>query len=241
MKIFPAIDLRNGKAVRLYQGDYNQMTVYHDNPLSVAEGFEKSGARYLHMVDLDGAKAGCAVNLPIIQSVLQNTGLQVEIGGGIRTPETVETYVKAGVLRVILGTAALKDQAFLQSMLHQYGEKIAVGVDIKNGMVATDGWTKTSDVSCDEFCRELERMGAKTVICTDISRDGAMKGTNRELYAHLRQHFSMEIIASGGVSTLEDVRALRQSGVHGAILGKALYTGELDLAQAIAEAGGVQA
>ena len=226
--------------MRLYQGDYNQMTVYNDHPLQVAKSFQESGARYLHLVDLDGAKAGAAVNLPVIRSILENTDLQVEIGGGIRTPETVETYVKAGVMRVILGTAALKDREFLRSMLARYGEKIAVGVDIKNGMVATDGWTEVSEVSCDDFCGELERMGTRAIICTDISRDGAMQGTNRALYAHLRQSFTMEIVASGGVSTLEDIRALEKSGVQSAILGKALYTGALNLKEAIAAAGGEQ-
>lgn len=240
MKIFPAIDLMDGKAVRLYQGDYDKMTIYNDSPLSVAQAFEKSGAEYLHLVDLDGAKTGSTVNFPAIEEILKNTGLKVEIGGGIRTPETVERYVGAGAMRVILGTAALRNRPFLKEMLLLYREKIAVGVDIKDGLVATDGWTKVSAVSCDDFCRELEDMGAKAVICTDISKDGAMKGTNLDLYAHLRKSFSMEIIASGGVSSLDDINALRVSGVHGAILGKALYTGALRLEDALAAAGGME-
>lgn len=233
MLIFPAIDLYDKKAVRLYKGDYNQMTVYSENPLEVAKGFKEAGAQYIHMVDLEGAKDGTTPNFDIVASVAKESGLKVEIGGGIRNEETVKKYIDAGVMRVILGTAALNDRAFLESVCKKYGDKIAVGADLKDGQVAVKGWLETSNVSGMDFLSEMESLGIKTVICTDISRDGAMRGTNRELYKELSEKFTMDIVASGGVSTIEDIKALREMNLYGAIVGKAIYTGDIDLREAI--------
>ena len=238
MNIFPAIDLIGGKAVRLFKGDYDQKTVYSDSPLDVAKGFRAAGAEYLHLVDLDGAKSGKAENLALISEIIRESGLKVEVGGGIRTEETVAQYVEIGVLRVILGTAAVTNRPFLEEMLQKYGDKIAVGVDIKDGMVATHGWTETSTVSCMEFCHWLESIGVDTIICTDISKDGAMSGTNLGLYHDMVRDLKMNITASGGVSSLADVRALADDNLYGAILGKALYTGDVDLRDALAAARG---
>ena len=233
MLIFPAIDLYDKKAVRLFKGDYNQMTVYSENPLEVAKGFKAAGAEYIHMVDLEGAKDGTTPNFDIVASVAKESGLKVEIGGGIRNEETVKKYIDAGVMRVILGTAALNDREFLESVCKKYGDKIAVGADLKDGQVAVKGWLETSKVSGMDFLAEMESLGVKTAICTDISRDGAMRGTNRELYKELSEKFSMDIVASGGVSTLDDIKALREMNLYGAIVGKAIYTGDIDLREAI--------
>ena len=233
MLIFPAIDLYEKKAVRLYKGDYAQMTVYSENPLEVAMGFKNAGAEYIHMVDLEGAKDGTTPNFDIVASVAKNSGLNVEIGGGIRNEETVARYIDAGVMRVILGTAALNAPDFLESVCKKYGDKIAVGADLKDGQVAVKGWLETSNVSGMDFLAKMQNLGVKTVICTDISRDGAMRGTNRELYKTLSEKFSMDIVASGGVSTIDDVKALREMDIYGAIVGKAIYTGDIDLKKAI--------
>ena len=233
MLIFPAIDLYDKKAVRLYKGDYAQMTVYSENPLEVAKSFKAAGAEYIHMVDLEGAKDGTTPNFDIVASVAKESGLKVEIGGGIRDEETVKRYLDAGVMRVILGTAALNDPEFLESVCKKYGERIAVGADLKDGQVAVKGWLETSDVSGIEFLEKMEALGVKTIICTDISRDGAMRGTNRELYKTLSEKFTMDIVASGGVSAIEDVKALRAMDLYGAIVGKAIYTGDIDLKEAI--------
>ena len=236
MIILPAIDLYDKKAVRLYKGDYAQMTVYSDNPRSVAEDFAAAGATWIHMVDLEGARDGTTPNKDIVADIARNTGLKVEIGGGIRSCDTIAAYLEAGVSRVILGTAALTDRAFLEEALARFGNAIAVGVDCRDGYVSIHGWTETSQVTCEDFCRDLEQLGVKTVICTDISKDGAMKGTNRELYRDLSRRFHIDFIASGGVSSLDDIRALRQMELYGAIIGKAYYTGAIDLARAIEEA-----
>ena len=233
MIIFPAIDLYDKKAVRLYKGDYNQMTVYSENPLEVAKSFKAAGAEYIHMVDLEGAKDGTTPNFEVVAAVAKESGLKVEIGGGIRNEETVKKYIDAGVMRVILGTAALEDGEFLESVCKKYGEKIAVGADLKDGQVAVKGWLETSDVSGMDFLAKMQALGVKTVICTDISRDGAMRGTNRELYSELSEKFTMDIVASGGVSTIDDVKALRSMNLYGAIVGKAIYTGDIDLKEAI--------
>ncbi|MDP4119067.1 MAG: 1-(5-phosphoribosyl)-5-[(5-phosphoribosylamino)methylideneamino]imidazole-4-carboxamide isomerase [Bacillota bacterium] len=233
MKIFPAIDLFEKKAVRLLKGDYNQMTVYNDNPAAVAEGFRECGAQYIHMVDLEGAKNGTTPNFEIVEQVARTSGLKVEIGGGIRSEEIIKKYLDAGVMRVILGTAAFCDEKFLCDMIDKYGEKIAIGVDVKKGMVAIKGWTQTSGTSGFEFCKKLQKIGVKTVICTDISKDGAMKGTNIELYKEMSEKFDMDIIASGGVSTIEDVKALRAMDIYGAILGRSIYIGGIDLKEAV--------
>ncbi|MBE7001728.1 MAG: 1-(5-phosphoribosyl)-5-[(5-phosphoribosylamino)methylideneamino]imidazole-4-carboxamide isomerase [Ruminococcaceae bacterium] len=233
MILYPAIDLYEGKAVRLFKGDYNQMTVYNENPLAVAQDFLRCGATHIHMVDLQGARDGTTPNLETVQKIKQQTGLFCEVGGGIRTMEVVDRYLRAGIDRVILGTAAVTDPDFLAAALAKYGEKIAVGIDIKDGRVAIKGWTETSDQNALSFCEKMQKIGVSTVICTDISRDGAMQGTNRELYKTLSEKFSLQIIASGGVSSLDDIRHLAVQNLHGAIIGKAYYSGSLDLAQAI--------
>lgn len=233
MNIFPAIDLIEGCAVRLVRGDYAQKTVYSDDPSAVAVSFAKAGATYLHLVDLEGAKDGTTPNLETIREIVAKSGLITEVGGGIRSEETIEKYLQAGVSRVILGTAAITQPDFLERMVAKYGDKIAVGVDIKDGMVAIKGWTELSGLTCDAFCEKLEKIGVKTIICTDISKDGLLSGTNLELYRHLSETYHMDLIASGGVSSLEDVSALQRMGLYGAILGKALYTGHIDLAEAV--------
>ena len=233
MDLFPAIDLCGGKAVRLLQGDYEKMTVYSEQPLDVACSFKKAGADYLHLVDLDGAKEGDTSNFEVIGKIVAESGLKVEVGGGIRNMHTVERYLSLGVMRVIIGTAAVTDPDFLREAVKLFDEKIAVAVDIKDEFVATHGWTQTSTESCFDFCQKLQDMGVKTVICTDISKDGAMQGVNQSLYEKLTQDFTMDIIASGGVSAMNDLIALSKTGVCGVILGKSIYTGAIDLASAI--------
>lgn len=233
MKIFPAIDLIDGCAVRLLRGDYNQKTVYSNNPVDVAKSFVEAGAEYIHIVDLDGAKDGSNANIEVVRNIVKESGLKAEIGGGIRSMEAIEKYLDLGVMRVILGTAAVTDTEFLKKAVSTYGEKVAVGVDIKDGKVAIKGWTQVSQLDCFEFCRMLEDIGVKTVICTDISKDGVMSGTNIDLYKQLSAQFKMDIVASGGVSNLENVRTLTEMNMYGAILGKALYTGSIDLKEAI--------
>ena len=233
MYIYPAIDLYGGKAVRLFKGDYAQMTVYSDDPVSVAKDFAAAGASHIHLVDLEGAKIGKPANLETIRAIVETTGLFAEVGGGIRDMETVDSYLSIGVSRVILGTAAVKDPDFLHAALQKYGEKIAVGVDLKDGYVAIKGWTETSDLKAEDFFEKMQNLGVKTIICTDISRDGAMKGTNRELYRALSEKFDIDLIASGGVSSMEDVMALADMKLHGAIIGKAYYIGAIDLKQAV--------
>ena len=233
MVIYPAIDLYGGKAVRLYKGDYAQMTVYSDHPEEVAKAFAAAGATRIHLVDLEGAKKGKPANLEVIRKILLQTNLFAEVGGGIRNMETIGEYLSIGVNRVILGTAAVTDPEFLEAALEKYGERIAVGVDIQDGFVAIKGWTEKSEVTADAFFEKMQRMGVRTVICTDISRDGAMKGTNRQLYRELSRKYTIDLIASGGVSTLEDVKALAEMDLHGAIIGKAYYIGAIDLKEAI--------
>lgn len=238
MILFPAIDLYGGQAVRLYKGDFDQMTIYDKEPIRTAVKMELEGATHLHLVDLEGAKIGLTPHLEVIRNIVNNSKLFVEVGGGVRSLDTIERYLKAGASRVILGTAAVQNPALVAQAVEEFGGAIAVGVDVKEGMVATHGWTQTSAFSCDDFCKRMQEAGVATIICTDISRDGAMKGTNLELYQNLRQTYDLEIIASGGVSTLEDVRALRDAGIHGAIVGTAYYTGTIQLAEAIRIAGG---
>ncbi len=233
MIILPAIDLHHGCAVRLFKGDYAQMTEYSKEPEKVAKYFSDCGAKYIHLVDLEGAKTGETVNINAIEKIVKTTGLFSELGGGIRSMEVVEKYLDIGVNRIILGTAALKDPEFLEEAVKKHADKIAVGIDINDGKVAVSGWTEISDVDFRDFCRKMENIGVQTIICTDISRDGAMQGTNRELYASLQSEFNMNIIASGGVSTLDDVQALAKLDVYGAILGKAIYTGAIDLKEAL--------
>ena len=233
MIIFPAIDIYEGKAVRLFKGDYKQLTVYSDSPASVALDFKKQGASAIHVVDLEGAKDGTTPNFDIVKEITEKSRLFVEVGGGIRSLEVIEKYVDAGVGRVILGTAALTDRDFLKEALRCYGDKIAVGVDIRDGFVAIKGWVENSNVLAFDFLKELDELGVRTVIATDISKDGAMQGANRELYCELSKTLSMNIIASGGVSSIEDVESLSKMGLYGAIIGKAYYTGALSLTEAI--------
>ncbi len=232
MILLPAIDLYDRKAVRLYKGDYRKMTVYNEHPAAVAEDFRAAGASWVHMVDLEGAKTGETPNFPVVAQVAAS-GMHVEIGGGIRDEDTVKKYLDAGVARVILGTAAVTNWPFLCSMVERYGSAVAVGVDLRDGFVAIRGWTETSENRCEDFFRRLQGIGVQTVICTDISRDGAMRGTNRKLYEQLTGAFSIDIVASGGVSSLEDVIELRKLDLYGAIIGKAYYTGAIDLREAL--------
>lgn len=236
MLIFPAIDLYGGKAVRLYKGDYNQMTVYNDDPSAVARDFEKAGAEWVHLVDLEGAKSGEPSGLNFVEAIVRNTSLSCEIGGGIRNIENVDRYFSVGVRRVILGTAAVNDEGFLKSAVSKYNDKIAVGVDIRDGKVAIKGWTEKSEHDAFSFCQKMQDIGVRTVICTDISKDGAMQGTNHSLYRELSERFEMQIVASGGVSSIDDVTRLNSCGIYGAIIGKAYYTGAIDLKRAIEEA-----
>ena len=232
MKLFPAIALYEKKAVRLLFGDYNKMTVYSDDPLSVARDFESKGMTCIHLVDLEGAKLGTTPNIDIVESIAKNTSLFVEIGGGIRNMETVDKYLNCGVDRVILGTAAVTDEGFLCEAIKKHGDKIAVGADVKDGYIAIKGWLETSKYTLMEFVEKMQGLGVKNIICTDISKDGAMKGTYLVMYADLSSGFTVDITASGGVSTLEDVRMLAKMGIYGAIIGKAYYTGAIDLKEA---------
>ena len=233
MIIFPAIDLYDKKAVRLLKGDYNQMTVYSEKPWEIAEDFAKCGATHIHIVDLEGAKNGDTPNLETVKKIIEATSLFCEIGGGIRSMETVDKYFEAGIDRVILGTAAVENEAFVKECTDKYGDKIAVGVDIKDGYVAIKGWLEKSEFECFEFCGKMKNLGVKTLICTDISKDGAMMGTNHGLYKELSEKFDIQIVASGGVSSIEDVKKLRSLDLYGAIIGKAYYMGAIDLKEAV--------
>ena len=233
MLIFPAIDLYEGKAVRLYKGNYDEMTVYSTDPVSVARDFKAQGAEQMHTVDLEGARDGGTPNLGMIERIVAETGLFVECGGGLRDMGSIDRAFAAGVGRVILGTAAVSDEALLAAAVQKYGEKIAVGADLRDGRVAIRGWREDSGLTAEDFLRRIEAMGVRTVICTDISRDGAMRGTNTELYERLQREFGLELIASGGVSSMEDVVRLKALGLYGAIIGKAYYTGDISLRAAV--------
>ena len=238
MLLFPAIDLYDHKVVRLLKGDYRKMTVYSEDPVATARGIEADGGRWLHLVDLEGAKDGTTPNFDVVAAICQETKLQVEIGGGIRSLEMIERYLNAGVARVILGTKAVTDEDFLRDAVGRWGDRIAVGVDAKDGRVAVKGWIEVLDVDMFGFLWKLRSIGVKTAIVTDISKDGAMKGTNLPLYERLSRLDGIDITASGGVSTLEDIRALRDMGLYGAILGKAMYNGAIDLREALNVARG---
>lgn len=233
MLIFPAIDLYEGKAVRLYKGNYEEMTVYSTDPVSVARDFKAQGAEQLHTVDLEGARDGGTPNLGIIERIVSETGLFVECGGGLRDMASIDRAFSSGVGRVILGTAAVSDETLLADAVRKYGEKIAVGADLRDGKVAIKGWREDSGITAEDFLRRIEALGVRTVICTDISRDGAMRGANAELYERLQREFGLELIASGGVSSMEDVARLRALGLYGAIIGKAYYTGDISLRAAV--------
>ena len=233
MLIFPAIDLYEGRAVRLYKGDYAKMTVYSEDPAAVARDFAAQGVRQMYTVDLEGARDGGTPNLGIIERIAKETGLFVECGGGLRDMAAIDRAFAAGVGRVILGTAAVSDERLLAESVQKYGEKIAVGADLRDGRVAIRGWREDSGLTAEDFLRKVEALGVRTVICTDISRDGAMRGANAELYERLQREFGLELIASGGVSSLEDVARLRALGLYGAIIGKAYYTGDIELREAV--------
>ncbi len=233
MRIFPAIDLYEGKAVRLFKGDYAQMTVYHDDPVAVARDFAAAGATHVHLVDLEGARTGGTPNFETVCKLKAESGLFCEIGGGVRNHEVIRRYLEADIDRVILGTAAVTEPGFVETAVAEHGEKIAVGVDMRDGMVAVKGWTESSALKAFDFCEKMQKIGVKTLICTDISRDGAMQGTNLELYRELSRRFSLDIVASGGVSSIEDVKRLAAMELYGAIVGKAYYTGAISLREAI--------
>lgn len=233
MLIFPAIDLYEGKAVRLYKGNYDEMTVYSTDPVSVARDFKAQGAEQMHTVDLEGARDGGTPNLGMIERIVAETGLFVECGGGMRDMASIDRAFSSGVGRVILGTAAVSDEALLADAVQKYGEKIAVGADLRDGKVAIKGWREDSGLTAEDFLRRIEALGVRTVICTDISRDGAMRGANAELYERLQREFGLDLIASGGVSSMEDVARLRALGLYGAIIGKAYYTGDISLWAAV--------
>jgi len=237
MNVLPAIDLYDGKAVRLFKGDYNQMTVYDDQPIRTAKKFKEAGAKWIHMVDLEGARDGGTPNMDVVRQVIEETGLKVEIGGGIRNMDTIAKYMDIGAARVILGTSAITNENLVVEATRLYGRRIAVGADIRDGYVAIRGWTEKSAFTLDDFCDNMQTKGVKYIICTDISKDGALMGTNREMYRLLSERFkAMRFIASGGVSSIEDIHALRDMGLWGAIIGKAYYQGVIDLAEAIREA-----
>ena len=238
MIIFPALDLYGGQAVRLYKGDYDKVKVYDVEPIRTAVQFELEGATHLHLVDLEGAKKGKTSQLQVIWNIVHNSKLFVEVGGGIRTLQSVENYLNAGASRVILGTAAVERPDFAKDAVEEFGDRVAVGVDIKDDKVAIHGWTETSSFTCDEFCQRMQDAGVQTIICTDVSRDGAMGGANIPLYRRLSTQFMMDIIASGGISSLKEIRALREIGMHGAIIGKAYYEGSIRLADALRHAAG---
>lgn len=233
MILFPAIDLYDHKVVRLLKGDYKKMTVYSDDPLATAKNIEGMGGKWLHLVDLEGAKDGTTPNFDVVSAIAKETGLKVEIGGGIRSFETIEKYLNAGVQRVILGTKAVKDPGFLKEAVSKWGDKIAVGVDAKDGKVAVNGWMDVLDIDMFDFLQDIKEMGVKTAIVTDISKDGAMKGTNLPLYERLSKLSGIDITASGGVSTLDDLKALKAMDIYGAILGKAMYNGAIVLSEAL--------
>lgn len=234
--IYPAIDIRGGKCVRLIQGDYAQETVYHDQPEEAAAAWQDGGAEWIHLVDLDGAKEGRPVNAELIGRIAKRVQVPVQVGGGLRTEADVELLLGLGVSRVILGTAAIEDRAFVERVLARYGKQVAIGIDARNGYVATRGWLETSEVKAEMLACELAAKGAETFIFTDISRDGMMKGPNVEAIVALAKASGKQVIASGGVSTLADLEALAahaEDGVSGAIVGKALYTGAIDLREAV--------
>ncbi|HLS20602.1 MAG TPA: 1-(5-phosphoribosyl)-5-[(5-phosphoribosylamino)methylideneamino]imidazole-4-carboxamide isomerase [Bacillota bacterium] len=227
MIIFPAIDIKDGKCVRLTQGDYDKETIYNHSPLAVAKQWEQKGAEYLHLVDLNGAKEGKSVNEAIIFSIAKETNIPIQVGGGIRSIQTVESFISAGVDRVIVGTAAINDRHFLKKAVQTYGKKIAVSIDARNGYVATDGWTKTSTIKAVDLLKELEKIGVTTIVYTDIHKDGMLAGPNIEELKMINEQTNIHVVASGGITTKNDVAQVQQLNVYGAIIGKALYDGTL--------------
>lgn len=233
MKLYPAIDLRGGQAVRLYQGDYDQMTVYNPDPVAQARAFRQAGAKYLHVVDLDGAKDDTTANLDTIAAIAREGGLKIEVGGGIRDEARIRRYLDLGIHRCILGTVAVRDFDFTARMAQKYGEQIAVGVDMRDGFVAVSGWKELTAEPGVAFCRRCAEAGVRAIIATDISKDGTLAGTNQDLYRELLTIPGLEITASGGIARIEELAALQEMGCHAAILGKSIYTGAIDLAEAV--------
>lgn len=236
MVIYPAIDIKDGKCVRLVQGRFSDVTVYSDDPVEMARIFEQAGAEYLHVVDLDGARLGSPQNMDIIGELAAELGIPVQTGGGIRTAETMEILLDKGIKRVILGTSAVNDPMLVKAAAERFGAGIAIAVDAKDGFVATEGWEQTSGFTAVEFARKMEDLGAGVIIYTDISRDGMLKGPNLKAMEEMVKAVGMDVIASGGVSSIQDIKNLKNAGVAGAIIGKALYTGNIDLKEAIAAA-----
>ncbi len=233
MILFPAIDIRGGNAVRLTQGDYDQEKVYHTDPVEVAKEWEAQGAEYIHIVDLDGAKSGSGANGEAIKRIASAVNVPIQVGGGVRTMEDVKRHIDNGVQRVIIGTAAIENPQFLKEAVEQYKQRIAVSIDARNGYVATDGWTETSDTKAIELVQQLEVIGVDTIVYTDILKDGMMQGPNFEELEHMQKATTINVIASGGVSTEQNIRDLEQLNLYGAIIGKALYEGDLSLASLV--------
>ncbi len=236
MIIYPAIDIKDGKCVRLVQGQFNDVTVYSEHPVEMAYRFEQLGAEYIHVVDLDGARLGCPQNTAVISEMAVKLGIPVQLGGGIRTIETIEIILCKGIERVILGTSAVNDQELVKQAVRSFGKNLAVAIDAKDGLVAIEGWAKTSEFTAIGFAKKMEELGAKVIIYTDISRDGMLKGPNLKAMEEMVRAVKIDVIASGGVTSLQDIKDLKNIGVSGAIVGKALYTGDIDLKEAIAAA-----
>lgn len=233
MIIYPAVDVREGKCVRLTQGEFNKETVYADNPVEMALKWEKAGAQYLHVVDLDGARTGKSQNIAVISEIAGKIGIPVQLGGGIRTIEMIENFLNEGIKRVILGTSAVKDPELVKRAVNTFENNVVIGIDAKDGMVAIEGWEKTSEFKAVDFAKKMEDLGVKTIIYTDISRDGMLTGPNLKAMEEMVKAVGIDIIASGGVGKIEDIKNLKEVGVSGAIVGRALYTGDVDLKQAI--------
>jgi phosphoribosylformimino-5-aminoimidazole carboxamide ribotide isomerase len=234
MNIIPAIDLQSGRCVRLTQGDFGQQKIYDVDPVAIAKRYESEGAHYLHIVDLDGAKEGQPMNVHVIQNIRQAVSMFIEVGGGIRTIETAAMYLSMGIDRVIIGTSAIEDEKMLASLINQYHDRIAVGLDVDRQHVMVRGWMKDTKVHLDTVLSKLETIGVETIICTDIQKDGMLEGTNLELYRQLKEKTKMNIIASGGVTSMNEIKELRALNLEGAIIGKALYENRLILKEVIA-------
>ncbi len=235
MIIFPAIDIRGGNAVRLTQGDYDQEKVYHTDPVAVAKEWEAQGAEYIHIVDLDGAKSGESANGEAIRRIAQSVNIPIQVGGGVRSMEDVTRHIQNGVRRVIIGTSAIENPSFVQEAVKRYGDQIAVSIDARNGYVATDGWTSTSDTKATTLIQQLESFGVQTIVYTDILKDGMMQGPNFEELKEVNESTTIDVIASGGVSTEENVQSLQEMNMYGAIIGKALYEGDISLERLMKE------
>ncbi len=233
MIIYPAIDIKDGRCVRLVQGKFNDVTVYSDNPVDMAIKFEQMGAQYLHVVDLDGARLGQPQNIAIASEMAVRLGIPIQLGGGIRTIETMEIILCKGIERIILGTSAVNDHELVKKAVQSFGNNLAVAIDAKDGLVAIEGWAKTSSFTAVGFARKMEELGAKVIIYTDISRDGMLKGPNLKAMEEMVKAVKINVIASGGVTSIQDIKNLKEIGVSGAIVGKALYTGDVDLKEAI--------